>query len=132
MIKEQLWVSQKPKCNKINWKKSKFEKISRWSLDESKVSINLFKEVPLKNLFRGMRYFYLAEIYAQKPGTISEETLKSGLYDRQMQKNLKRGNPVEFKTLNLDKIIKILNSVANDEFQPTLIASIALDFNLTK
>ena len=34
--------------------------------------------------------------------------------------------------LNLEKIIRILNSVANDEFQPTLIASIALDFNLTK
>ena len=131
-IKEQLWVSQKPKCNKINWKKSKFEKISRWSLDESKVSINLFKEVPLKNLFRGMRYFYLAEIYAQKPGTISEETFKEWSIRPSNAEEFKEGNPVEFKTLNLDKIIKILNSVANDEFQPTLIASIALDFNLTK
>ena len=37
---------------------------------------------------------------------------------------------MEFKTLNLTKIIKILNSVANDEFQPTLIASLALNFNL--
>ena len=44
----------------------------------------------------------------------------------------KEGNPVEFKTLNLTKIIKILNSVANDEFKPTLIASVALDFDLTK
>ena len=44
----------------------------------------------------------------------------------------KDGNPVEFKTLNLTKIIKILNSVANDEFQPTLIASLALNFNLLK
>jgi len=39
---------------------------------------------------------------------------------------------VEFKTLNLTKIIKILNSVANNEFEPSLIASVALDFNLTK
>ena len=79
-----------------------------------------------------MRYFYLAEIYAQKPGTISEETFKEWSIRPSNAEEFKEGNPVEFKTLNLDKIIKILNSVANDEFQPTLIASIALDFNLTK
>ena len=38
------------------------------------------------------------------------------------------GNPVEFKTLNLDKIIKFLNSVANDEFKPTKVA-ICFGFN---
>ena len=36
------------------------------------------------------------------------------------------------KTLNLTKIIKILNSVANDTFEPTLIANIALNINLLK
>ena len=42
------------------------------------------------------------------------------------------GNPVEFKTLNLSKFIKNLTAVANNEFQSTLIASVALNFNLIK
>ena len=131
-IKEQLWVSQEVKCKKINWKKSKFEKISQWTQKEESLSVNLLKEVSLKKLFRGMRYFYLGEIYAQKPGTISEETFKEWSIRDSDAEEFKDGNPVEFKTLNLDKIIKILNSVANDEFKPTKVASIALDFNLTK
>ena len=49
-----------------------------------------------------------------------------------MPKKFKDGNPVEFKTLNLTKIIKILNSVANDEFESTLVASVGLNFELTK
>ena len=92
----------------------------------------MFKEVSLKKLFRGMRYFYVGEIYAEKPGTISEETFKEWSIRDSDAEEFKDGNPVEFKTLNLTKIIKILNSVANNEFEPTLIASIALDFNLTK
>lgn len=131
-IVEKLWVSQETKCKKINWKKSKFETISQWSQKDDKLAVQLFKEVSLKKLFRGMRYFYLGEIYAQKPGTISEETFREWSIRPSDAEEFKEGNPVEFKTLNLEKIIRILNSVANDEFQPTLIASIALDFNLTK
>jgi hypothetical protein len=131
-VKESLWVSQEPKCKDINWRKSKFEQISKWEQNENTLRLQMFKEVSLKKLFRGMRYFYVGEIYAEKPGTISEETFKEWSIRDSDAEEFKDGNPVEFKTLNLTKIIKILNSVANDEFEPTLIASIALDFNLTK
>ena len=131
-IKESLWVSQETKCKDINWKKSKFEQISKWEHNENTLRLQMFKEISLKKLFRGMRYFYVGEIYAEKPGTISEETFKEWSIRDSDAEEFKDGNPVEFKTLNLTKIIKILNSVANNEFEPTLIASIALDFNLTK
>lgn len=131
-VKESLWVSQEPKCKDINWRKSKFEQISKWEQNENTLRLQMFKEVSLKKLFRGMRYFYVGEIYAEKPGTISEETFREWSIRDSDAEEFKDGNPVEFKTLNLTKIIKILNSVANNEFEPTLIASIALDFNLTK
>lgn len=131
-VKESLWVSQEPKCKNINWRKSKFEQISKWEQNENTLRLKMFKEVSLKKLFRGMRYFYVGEIYAEKPGTISEETFREWSIRPSEAEEFKDGNPVEFKTLNLTKIIKILNSVANNEFEPTLIASIALDFNLTK
>ena len=41
-------------------------------------------------------------------------------------------DPVEFKTLNLTKTISILNAVSSDTFNRTLLASVAIDFNLTK
>ena len=41
-------------------------------------------------------------------------------------------NPTVYKTLNLTKIISILNAVANDSFEATLIASVALDFRVKK
>jgi len=127
-----LWVSQKPKCKEIDWRKSKFETISQWSQTNDNLSIDLFKEVSLKKLFRGMRYFYVADIYATKPGNLSEEIFEEWSIRDSEAEEFKESNPVEFKTLNLTKIIKILNSVANDEFEPTLIASIGLDFNLIK
>jgi len=131
-VKESLWVSQEPKCKNINWRKSKFEQISKWEQNENTLRLKMFKEVSLKKLFRGMRYFYVGEIYAEKPGTISEETFREWSIRPSEAEEFKDGNPVEFKTLNLTKIIKILNSVANNEFEPSLIASVALDFNLTK
>ena len=79
-----------------------------------------------------MYYFYLLEIYANKPGSASEDIFEEWSVRDSEAEAFKDGNPVEFKTLNLTKILKILNSVANDEFKPTLIASLALDFDLTK
>ena len=131
-VKETLWVSQKLKCKEIDWRKSKFETISQWSQSNDSLSLDLFKEVSLKKLFRGMRYFYVADIYATKPGNLSEEIFEEWSIRDSEAEEFKESNPVEFKTLNLTKIIKILNSVANDEFEPTLIASIGLDFNLIK
>ena len=133
LIKERLWTSTESKCKKINWEQAKLENISSVVKNEEELHIKIFdKKNSLKNLFRGWRYFYVAEIYANKPGSASEDTFKEWSIRDSDAEEFKDGNPLEFKTLNLTKIIKILNSVANDEFEPTLIASVALDFDLTK
>ena len=99
---------------------------------EKELEINLFKEVPLNKLFRGMRYFYTASIYAEKPGNLSEEIFSDWSIRDSEAEDFTSQSPVEYKTLNLSKIVKILNSVANDAYEPTLIANIALNFNLLK
>ena len=133
LIKERLWTSTESKCKKINWEQAKLENISSVVENEDELHIKMFdKKNSLKNLFRGWRYFYVAEIYANKPGSASEDTFKEWSIRDSDAGEFKDGNPLEFKTLNLTKIIKILNSVANDEFEPTLLASVALDFDLTK
>ena len=133
LIKERLWTSTESKCKKINWEQAKLENISSVVKNEEELHIKIFdKKNSLKNLFRGWRYFYVAEIYANKPGSASEDTFKEWSIRDSDAEEFKDGNPLEFKTLNLTKIIKILNSVANDEFEPTLLASVALDFDLTK
>ena len=43
-----------------------------------------------------------------------------------------QSDPKFFKTLNLMNVIEMINDVANDEFKPTLVASLALDFDLDK
>ena len=92
----------------------------------------MFKGVPLKSLFRGMRHFYTVSVYANKPGKLSEEKFNEWSIRDSDAEDFTDQSPVEFKTLNLTKIIKILNAVANDTFEPTLIANIALNINLLK
>ena len=134
-IENTLWSSKEDRCSKIDdddWKKDKRISISKINQNEQELILSMFSEVPLKKIFWGRKYFYLVDIYAEKPGNASEETFKEWSVRDAEAEEFKDGNPVEFKTLNLTKIIKILNSVANDEFQPTLIASLALNFNLLK
>ena len=139
-IENTLWSSKEDRCSKINeddWKKDKRVDISDDSgglenSDKKKLIISMFKKKKLEDFYWGRKYFYLMDIYAEKPGNASEETFKEWSVRDAEAEEFKDGNPVEFKTLNLTKIIKILNSVANDEFQPTLIASLALNFNLLK
>ena len=135
-IKETLWNSNEVKCKKINsdktWKKTKLDTISTWDEKIDEVSIYLLKKNPLKELWRGFRYFHLVNIYAEKPGNISEDIFEDWSITKAQAQKFIAGDPVVFKTLNLVKLIKVLNEVANERFKPTLIASIALDFNLTK
>ena len=135
-IDNSLWSSKEVRCSKIkedDWKKDKRVDISgEPKLNKQELNIAMFSELPLNKIFWGRRYFYLMEIYAEKPGNLSEETFKEWSIRDSEAEEFTAGNPVEFKTLNLIKIIKILNSVANNEFQPTLIASLALNFNLLK
>ena len=100
--------------------------------NDTELTIDMFKGVPLKKLFRGMRHFYTVSIYADKPGNLSEEKFKEWSIRDSDAEDFTDQSPVEFKTLNLTKIIKILNSVANDTFEPTLIGNIALNINLLK
>ena len=132
-LKENLWSSKKTKCKEIDdWRKTKYKDISALETDENDLKINMFKGVPLKSLFRGMRHFYTVSIYANKPGNLSEEKFNEWSIRDSDAEDFTDQSPVEFKTLNLTKIIKILSSVANDTFEPTLIANIALNINLLK
>ena len=142
-IKETLWGSSEVKCKNINsdktWKKAKLDTISEWEDKNDEISIYLLKKLnvdpeksPLNELWRGFRYFHLVNIYADKPGNISEDIFKDWSITKAQVQKFIDGDPVVFKTLNLVKLVKVLNDVANERFKPTLIASIALDFNLTK
>ena len=83
-------------------------------------------------MFTGFKYYYYGEIYADEPGTASEDNFKEWSVRDSEAQELRDQNPIEFKTLNLTKIIKILNAVANETFERTLVASLALNFNLNK
>jgi len=134
-IENTLWSSKEIKCSKINeddWKKDKRVDISKPKQNDNELNISMFSTVTLKEIYWGKRYFYMMNIYAEKPGNASEEIFKEWSIRDSDAQTFTAGNPVEFKTLNLTKIMKILNSVANDEFQPTLIATLALNFNLLK
>ena len=58
-----------------------------------------------------------------------KKILKNGQLKFRLEK-FAQSNPVKFKTLNLTKIIKILNSVSNDNFKKTLVATFAIDVTL--
>ena len=133
ILKENLWSSKETRCNKIgDWRKTKYKDISILKTSDDELTIDMFKGISLKKLFRGMRHFYTVSVYANKPGNLSEEIFKEWSIRDSDAEDFTDQSPVEFKTLNLTKIIKILNSVANDTFEPTLIANIALNINLLK
>lgn len=134
-MEENLWWSQELKCKKItedSWTKTKHETISTHSEKENELNISLFKKLPLKEFFPAMRYFYVIHLYADEPGKASEEIFKEWSIPDAEAQAFTNENPTVFKTLNLTKIIAILNAVANDSFEPTLIASVALDFRVKK
>jgi len=79
-----------------------------------------------------MRYFYYLDIYAEKPGSASETIFEDWSIKSTEAEDFTNEEPKMFKTLNLTKMIEILNNVANETFEKTLIASIGIDFNLTK
>ncbi len=132
-LKENLWSSKETNCKKIDdWRKTKHKDISKLKTSDTELTIDMFKGVSLKKLFRGMRHFYTVSIFADKPGNLSEEKFKEWSIRDSDAEDFTDQSPVEFKTLNLTKIIKILNSVANDTFEPTLIGNIALNIKLKK
>ena len=132
-ISEKVWTTNKVKCNDIkNWNEAKFGQISTITLGENQLIIDLFKTKPLKKLFRGIRYFYKVDIYAEKPGKSSEKEFEAWSVKSSKIDDFKQTNPISFKTLNLEKFVSILNAVSGDTFKKTLIASFAVNFELTK
>ena len=133
-IQESLWWNEEKKCRKIKepWKKTNHEKISTAQEKDEFLHLNVFKKAPLKTFFSKFRYFYLINIYAEQPGKASETIFEDWSIRDSEAQDFTDENPVEFKTLNLTKVIKILNSVANDAFEPKLVASIAMDFEVGK
>ena len=132
-ISEKVWTTNKVKCKDIkSWNEAKFGEISTISRNDKELTLNLFETKPLKKLFRGLRYFYKIDLYAEKPGKSSEREFLEWSVKSSEIEELKETNPVSFKTLNLEKFVSILNAVSGDTFKKTLIASFAVNFELTK
>ncbi|MBT7624047.1 MAG: hypothetical protein HN595_05905 [Flavobacteriaceae bacterium] len=132
-ISEKVWTTNKVKCKDIkSWNEAKFGEISTISRNDKELTLNLFETKPLKKLFRGLRYFYKVDLYAEKPGKSSEREFAEWSVNSSEIEELKETNPISFKTLNLEKFVSILNAVSGDTFKKTLIASFAVNFELTK
>ena len=56
----------------------------------------------------------------------------NGIFQKLTAEAFTQKEPKVFKTLNLLRMIKKLNFVADEEFVPTLLASIVVDFDLEK
>jgi hypothetical protein len=112
-------------------------KISDFSITDPKdeyLNINIFGKDNFKGtgLRWGYRYFVLANIFTAKNGTAAVDVFSDWDLPKAQAQTFTKTEPVEFKTLNLLRVIKTLNFVADEEFKPTLLASIALDFDLEK
>ena len=74
----------------------------------------------------------IANVYTEKNGSSSQDEFKSWDLDDSNAADHLKSEPKFFKTLNLMNLIETINDVANEEFKPTLVASIALNFELEK
>ena len=137
-IEETMWMNKEKKCRDIEepWRKTTHEKISKivYKPEGKIIDLKMFqyKGVKLPDFFSKFRYFYLVNLYADQPGNSSKDIFAEWSIRDSEAQDFTDENPIEFKTLNLTKIIKILNSVANGAFEPKLIASIALNFEVEK
>jgi len=132
-LNEKMWTTNKVKCRDIkNWNEAKFGEISSIKQNENGVIIDLFSIKPLKKLFRGLRYFYKVDIFAEKPGKSSEKEFSEWSVNSSAIEEFTQTNPVSYKTLNLEKFVSVLNAVSSDTFKKTLIASFAVNFELVK
>ena len=73
-ISEKVWTTNKTKCKDIKgWNEANFGPLSEITQNNDELVIDLFTEKPLKKLFRGVRYFYKVDVFADKPGNSSEK-----------------------------------------------------------
>ena len=80
----------------------------------------------------GLSLFCFSEYLYKKNGTSSQDGFEEWNLTADSAARFLQQEPKFFKTLNLMNLIKMFNDVANEEFKPSLIASIKLDFDLEK
>ena len=128
-IVENIWSTND--CSK-SWNKFKEIQYSDVSASDENLSVRLFGTKNLDKLFYGRQYFAQVSVIANKIGNNNESVFLEWDVEEQAIEDFKNTEPVDFKTLNLKKILRVLNSVAEEEFKPTLIAALNLQFDLKK
>ncbi len=139
---ETFWrIDEDCKNDKAGFRKAKITDFSDTDHEGEYLNINIFgKKNADKSVIGfkgtglrwGYRYFVLANIFTAKNGTAAVDVFSDWDLPKAQAQTFTKTEPVEFKTLNLLRVIKTLNFVADEEFKPTLLASIALDFDLEK
>ncbi len=128
-IIENIWSTKN--CNK-SWSKFKEIQYSDVSASNENLSVKIFGTKNLDKMFYGRQYFVQVSVIANKIGNNNENVFLEWDIEEQAIEDFKNTEPADFKTLNLKKILRVLNSVAEEEFKPTLIAALNLQFDLEK
>jgi len=128
-IEEHLW-SLRGACKKNDkWGKSKRENLVEPVITDETLTLKFFEDTKLK---WGYRWFMLANVYTARNGSSTQDEFKDWDLTDSDAANHMQSDPKLFKTLNLMNIIEMIDDVANEEFKPTLVASVALNFELEK
>ena len=128
-IEEHLW-SLRGACKKNDkWGKSERKNLVTPEITDDTLILHFFEDTKLK---WGYRWFMLANVYTARNGSSTQDEFKNWDLTDSGAANHMQSDPKLFKTLNLMNIIEMIDDVANEEFKPTLVASVALNFELEK
>jgi len=134
-FEESFWSSKEISCKEVRWKKAKTTNFSNVTSKGENLNINIFGANNFDGPPRlrwGWRYFAVSNLYTAKNGTAAADIFSEWDLPKADAETFTKKEPKVFKTLNLLRMIKKLNFVADEEFVPTLLASIVVDFDLEK